>query len=404
MRPAGERARRLNRAPPPAARVSGAAEARRAAEARWHEALARHGRTFSGDSLSGASPPSVFVGSHGYPYLGAGPMLPPAHGDTGLMDAPERWAGMGLGQVVGLRLGLVRGVRRVRADRPGGRYVEALQELAMAGRPADSEVEFEGAARPPPPPDGSSPPFGPVGEVRSARFSSAAPDRRIESAYYDRDLAAADAVVGLYGSGVEVSRIQRCLSAGMLGRRRRLVPTRWAITAADDAISGSLVRGLLDAPVIDSHRVFTYSHMGNVFSVVLFPHRWLFEVVEAWQSGGAPAFGSDREGARGMRRQPSIAGAYFAARLGVAEYLAAAGVQAGALVLREIRPEYSVPVGVWQVREGVRAAMRGGHAVAGGLWEAIEAAAGPTSVSAREWAAAGSTVREARQASLPDFF
>jgi hypothetical protein len=34
------------------------------------------------------------------------------------------------------------------------------------------------------------------------------------------------------------------------------------------------------------------------------------------------------------------------------------GKQASALVLREIRPGYVLPVGVWNVRESVRAALR----------------------------------------------
>ena len=73
---------------------------------------------------------------------------------------------------------------------------------------------------------------------------------------------------------------------------------------------------------------------------------------------GILGFGSDHEDARGIDHPPAIAGAYFAAKLAVAEYLFKNQIQAGVMILREIRPEYAIPVGVWQVREGIREAMK----------------------------------------------
>jgi hypothetical protein len=55
---------------------------------------------------------------------------------------------------------------------------------------------------------------------------------------------------------------------------------------------------------------------------------------------------------------PRIAGAYFAAKLGVLKYLTAKRKKCSVLILREIRPEYLVPLGVWQIREGIRDALR----------------------------------------------
>ena len=380
------------------------ADLRRALEAKWNEYISKYGNFFSSDSLSGTSPPSVFVGSYGYPKLNVGPMVPPVHGDTSLLDSPERWAGKSLEEIVNYRLNLVRGVRSVRADNPAGRYIEGLQEVAMSCRPADSDLQFEKAAVPTAMIDGQSAPFGPVGTIRHAKFSASAAEKQIEKAYYDRDLRAGDAVLKLYNSGIEVSRIQKCFSIGMLGHDRKLVPTRWSITATDDIISGSLVGEVLDAPVIDSHRVFFFEHLGNLFSVILFPHRWLYEMTEAWYSDGILAFGSDHEDARGMRRRPAIAGAYFAAKLAVGEYLAKNKIQAGVLVLREIRPEYAMPVGVWQIREGIREAMRRKPVVADNFEHSLDVACGPMSVSKREWLSRGVILKLMRQRTLSDFF
>ena len=72
------------------------ADIRKAIESNWNEYLSRYGNLFSSDFISGSSPPSVFVGSYGYPKVAVGPMLPPMHGDTMILDLPERWLGKSL--------------------------------------------------------------------------------------------------------------------------------------------------------------------------------------------------------------------------------------------------------------------------------------------------------------------
>jgi hypothetical protein len=358
---------------------------------------------FSSDSISGASPPSVFVGSYNYPKVFVGPMVPPEHGDTSLLDSPERWKGKTLEEIVNFRLSLVRGIKPVPVQQTEGRYIESLQEVAMASRPADSDLSFSRPVSTRVSVDGESAPFGPVGSIESARFSADSPVRQIEKAFYDGDLKAQDAVMELYDSGVEVSRIQRCFSIGMLGRERRLVPTKWSITATDDIISSALVRDVLEYPMIDSCRVFTFEHLGNVFAVVLFPHRWVYEMIEAWYSGRTLGFGSDCEDARGINHPPAIAGAYFAAKLGVAEYLHRNGIQAGAVILREIRPEYAIPVGVWQVREGIRQAMRQEPVMSDNLDHGLQLASERTSISRTEWLLHGKISGLAGQKIMSDF-
>ncbi|WP_243675242.1 hypothetical protein [Vulcanisaeta distributa] len=53
----------------------------------------------------------------------------------------------------------------------------------------------------------------------------------------------------------------------------------------------------------------------------------------------------------------STGGAFYAIRLGVLEYLNRVGRQASAIAIREVTPEYKVPVGIWQAREAVRNGM-----------------------------------------------
>ncbi len=383
---------------------TGSQEIRRSILSKWHETLSKHGNLFSSDSISGTSPPSVFVGSYNYPKVFVGPMVPPIHGDTSLLDSPEKWKGKTLEDIVNFRLNLVRGIQKIPIDQTDGRYIEELQEVAMSSKPIDSDLTFQKSPSSNISLDGESAPFGPIGEIKSARFSGTTSVKPIEKTYYDRDLKAQDAVLILYNSGIEISKIQKCFSMGMLGQKRKLVPTKWSVTATDDIICKSLTDEILDYSLIDSCKVFFYTHLGNIFTVILFPHRWVYEMIEAWHSDGVLGFGSDFEDARGIDHPPAIDGAYFAAKLGVLEYLSKTKTQAGVVILREIRPEYAIPVGVWQVREGIREAVKQNPTISDDFDSALSLASSKMSISKSEWLAHGNILGLMRQKVLSDFF
>jgi hypothetical protein len=296
-------------------------------------------------------------------------MIPPLHGDTAILDKTELWTGKSIEEIANYRLSLVLGTMNVNVhDVSSSRYLENMQELAMSESPAEAEATFEKR----PVADAhmqkelrlnhEATPFGPAAPLRRFKVSSLSADQRIETAYYDTDWRAAEAMMELYRRSVEISIIQRVLSMGMLGvkKKRKLVPTRWSISATDDIISSMLVKEIGMNPTIDLFEVTRYSHLANYYSIILVPNdRWIFEMIESWfTSRGQVATGADNEDERGLNHNPTIAGAYFAARLAVAEHLARRHKKAGAIVLREIHPNYVMPLGVWQIREGVREALK----------------------------------------------
>lgn len=378
-------------------------EIRKAIESRWNEFLSQYANLYSSDFVSGSSPPSVFVGSSNYPKVNVGPLVPPIHGNTSILDMPEQWVGKSLEDIVNYRLCLVRGVQKIAVDKPYGRFVETLQEMILASKPVSSELKFNKPTIATIQIDDYSPPFGPIGEIKSLSVENSSSHRNLEKIYYDHNLKAKDAIIKLYQNDVSITHIQKCLSLGMLGIKRKIVPTKWSITATDDVISDTLVKEILNNPVLDEYRVFSFSHLGNLFSIVLFPHRWIFEMTEAWFSNGVLGFGSDFEDARGIDHPPKIAGAYFAAKLAIAEYLSKNQIQSGVLVLREIRPEYAVPVGVWQVREGIREAMKNNFTIAENFDNALEIATIKMSISSKEWLKHGNMNLLQKQKTLTDF-
>ena len=287
--------------------------------------------------------------------------------------------------------------------RSSGRYIESLQDMALSSRPAEAEMVFEKPPIASSTFDGQSAPFGPVGDLKSAKFSTSSSEKKLERVYYDKDMLANEAVLNLYDAGVEISKIQKCFSIGMLGKKRKLTPTKWSITATDDIISKWLVHEILEMPQINSYETYHFEHLGNLFSIVLFPHRWMYEMIEAWYSGGVLGFGSDHEDARGINHAPAIAGAYHAAKLAVAEHLYERKMQAGSIVLREIRPEYSIPVGVWQVREGVRSALTCRPVVSESLHDSLNVACLHSSISKSEWLRQGNFTKMILQRTISEY-
>ena len=387
-------------------------EIKKRLEDNWISFLNTNSAKLTSVTLAGATPPSVFVGRYGYPKVKVGPMVPPIHGDTTILDKPEMWLGKSIEDIVNYRLSLVRGVADITVYDPGGKYIESLQELAMASKSAESEAMFERS----PIVDieqekdlGGSAPFGPVAPIKSFKTSSFSVDKRLENVYYDKDLRAGKAVIDLYQKGVEVSRIHRVLSMGMLGvqKNRKLVPTRWSISATDDIISVSLIKSIDIYSRVDFFEVYYYSHLGNYYSVILIPDDvWSFEMQEVWfDNNGNLGIGVDFEDANGLDHYPSIAGAYFAARLSVAEHLLKRRRKASALVLREIHSDYVMPVGVWQIREGIREALKKENRRFESFEKALSFACMNLSLSTKEWIRNSKIYKNMKeQMRITDFF
>jgi hypothetical protein len=321
------------------------------------------------EDITGASPPSVFVGRIGYPYVYAGPLVPPVQEDTSLYDMPESWFGKTIDDIVGFRSMLIRGKHRVHVRKfdEAGKIIEKTRELALAVNPVDMEMTLKKKPRGFILLDDEVQPFGPSAPIRDLNLGNPRWDHQIEKAYGDTDLKAVDAVLELYGKGLLVTKIQRAFSVGAFGLKpnRRLVPTRWSITAVDSILSKDLMEKVKTFSEISEYRIYESRYLDNLFEVIMIPDAWSYEAIEAWYPGtvwnpqgrSIVMFG-DWESHEGRTTYAEIGGCYYAARLAVCELLLKERRQATVIVLREAHPGYIMPVGVWQVRENVRNAMR----------------------------------------------
>jgi len=314
-----------------------------------------------GKEIDGSTPPSVFIGSWNYPKVYAGPMIAPVSGDTTIMDMPESWIPQSKSQedIIGYRMSLVRGKQLVGIKDLESGFVEKLQEISLAENSIESEAEFFKKPR------GSSfsdehTPHGPSAIIQKFDIENVRWEHRLEKAFYDTDLKAADAVVDLNKKGIPFSNIQKAFSVGAMGvgKRRKLVPTRWSITACDSTIGDRLLKTVRFNDIIDTTRVYEFSSLNNYYAIMLIPTEWQYEWMEAFLQvlGREELIFSDYETNSGKKEYSRVGGCYYTCKMAVLEALERESKQAGVIVLREAYNGY-VPLGVFNVRENVRNAM-----------------------------------------------
>ena len=317
--------------------------------------------------IEGSCPPDIFIGRVGYPNVYIGPLIPPVKGDTSILSCPELWHGKSIDEIVNLRFQLVRGKHRTNVKNFEGKIVELTREIALSKTPVESEAQFRKKPSSTLVLDDEVQPFGPSAPLKNLLLGSMKTDQKIEKAYNDTDLKASEAIFWLYEKGVLVSRIQRAFSAGLFGieKNRKFVPTRWSITAVDSIISQKLLEQVKTFPLINEFRVYEHEALDNKWIVLMIPDYWSYELIEAWYpntvwnpTSEKTVIFSDWEGFEGRNTYPSIGGCWFASRLSISQSLLDEKRQATVIVLREVYPGYLFPVGVWNVRENVKAALK----------------------------------------------
>ena len=178
-------------------------------------------------------------------------------------------------------------------------------------------------------------------------------------------------MLDLYRDCVPISRIQKAFSVGALRlkNQRRLVPTRWSITAVDSIVSQRLIgEAVKGKPSINEYRVYELGYLDNRLVILMMPSSWEYEWIEAWYQGTAwnpesqsIAMCGDSEGYKRRTTYSTLGGCYYSVRLATAEHLAKEGRQAGVAALREVHPGFITPLGVWINKESVREAFRRDH-------------------------------------------
>lgn len=351
----------------------------------------------------GASP-SVFVGSYGYPRVVGGPLM------INDSDNPLDWVQnkLSIDDIVSIRSRTIRGGKDLNVKVPD---VGKVQEIALSSKPLDVEVSFLKPIQFNLSFDGDVTPTGLSGEMKKLDvIDNAKVSRVVDSCTSDTDLRATEAARILYENGTDVYKIQNLLTAGLLGvqRNRRVVPTRWAITATDEMLCSTYKKEVVRLPALLDFEVYSTTMYGNTLCFIVIPaNDWKFEMLERWQkqslwAGDEESVIVDGESGMTKANYSPIGGAYYAARLAALEYLKNSGRCGHVICIRDISGEYWAPLGVWVIRETSHAAFATKPFRCGTLREAVDAAVGK--MKTRFWVPKIQMIRDMKeQKSLFDF-
>lgn len=350
----------------------------------------------------GASP-SVFVGSYGYPRVVGGPLM------INDSDNPLEWVrnSLSIDDIVGIRSRTIRGGKELDVKVPDA---EKIQEIALSEKPLDVEVAFTKPVQFDLSFDGTVAPVGMSGSMKKMDvIDNARVSRIVDRCTSDTDMRATEAARILFENGTDVYKITNLLTSGLLGVQRKVVPTRWAITATDDMISSGLRRDVARMPELPEYQVFCATLHGNSLCFLLIPSaEWRFEMIERWQkqslwAGDEETVIEDQEAGLTKRTYSPIGGAYYSARLAVLEYLKSVGRCAKVLCVRDISGEYWAPLGTWVIREASHVSLATAPVRVGTLAEATAAAA--ALLRTNFWMPHAKMFRDIRQQkTLSDFF
>jgi DNA repair protein NreA len=237
----------------------------------------------------------------------------------------------------------------------------------MASKPVEMEISLKDKPHFRLNTDTQMAPTGPHAELEKVSIiSNPVVGRHVDKVVSDTDLGAADAAKYLYQHEHDENFIAKLLSVGNIGvtPQRKLVPTRWSITATDDILGKQMITQIKDFQEADNQAYFG-GYLGNYYLVLFFPQPWSYELFESYLPQGAdytnnvPEYATDLELYAGRKDYAeNTVGGYYAARLAILDKLVSMKRQASVLALRFITDEYAIPLGVWVVREATRKAMQ----------------------------------------------
>ncbi len=316
------------------------------------------------------SPPSVFVGSKlKYPLVNVGILSPLERDENAwVYDDAKYWArhNFGIKDVVSLRENLLnsRFQSKVTDSRSNAnKFVKIAQELAMASKPVDVEIELKRKIGLNVKKDRVVLPQGMRAPLKKAKITgNVRIDRKLDKVVND-EIKASESMEYLYANKFDEYTLSKILSVGVLGLKKdkKLVPTRWSITATDDILGKKLLEKIRDYRWIENYELFFGEFMGNCYILGFFPNIFSYELFElylpgsSWNPSNVVKAATDFESYDGRKSYAgSTAGGYYAARLPILEYLDKIKRQASVLAIRIELPSYWAALGVWVCREACR--------------------------------------------------
>ena len=98
-------------------------------------------------------------------------------------------------------------------------------------------------------------------------------DKKIDKVVND-EIKSSEGLEYLYKHNFSEYTLSKILSVGVLGLKKdkKLVPTRWSITATDDTLGKALLKQIREYKWIENYEFYFGSFMGNHYLLLFFPN------------------------------------------------------------------------------------------------------------------------------------
>ena len=226
-------------------------------------------------NFSGSTPPEIFVGKWNYPNVYTGILAPQeTTGDTSIMSSPESWheKKLSISEIVTYRNQLIYGRTQSNIKKLQTKFLSVVKEVAMTHKSISTNFHLKKPVTTNKEQDDRSPLIPKAAEVESAKLEENAPVKpKVDYLINDREVKSSIAINELHKSNIQTSTIIKILSAGLLGikKNRKLVPTRWSITAVDSNVSKNKLEKIKQFPEISEYLVFNAEYLGNHYEILL---------------------------------------------------------------------------------------------------------------------------------------
>lgn len=303
---------------------------------------------------------NVFVGKFGYPDINVGLLNinEPKKDET--IDNPLLWSRdeYDINKIINLRSNLINSNFKTQIKGFNDKFMDLVQEVSLTDRPVDTEITLEKKPQFKLTFNQDTTPFGPSIKLEKARTTENVHIPTKVDKVINDEMNAVEGLTELHKKGFDGYYLTKIFSVGNLGldANKKLVPTRWSITAVDDTLGKDIIKEIKDYQVMSEYKLYFGGYLGNNYLIIFLPEVWSYELFEMMTSGGEPMHDFENYYGRKVYAEET-AGGYYAARFSILQQLKSSRRQATVLALRLVTDDYWAPLGVWVVREAVKKAM-----------------------------------------------
>jgi DNA repair protein NreA len=304
---------------------------------------------------------NVFVGKYGYPDVNVGLLNinEPKKDET--IDNPLLWSKdeYDINKIINLRSNLINSNFKTQIKGFNDRFMDLVKDVSLTDRPVDTEISLEKKPEFKLTFNQETTPFGPSIKLEKARITENVHIPTKVDKIVNDELKAGEGLAELYKKGFDEYYLTKIFSVGNLGMdaNKKLVPTRWSITAVDDTLGKDIINEIKDYSITSKYQLYFGGHLGNNYLIIFLPEIWSYELFEMMTSNPNSSM-HDFEKYYGRKDYAiDTAGGYYAARFSILQQLKSMKRQATVLALRLVTNDYWAPLGVWVVREAVKKAM-----------------------------------------------